>query len=218
MLRTVLLSALLACPLCYASVTGPASAGASAAVATVTGTVTDTTGAIIPGAQVQLMDATGALVTSATTDSTGHFRIQPPRTGNYTLTISLEGFQTATQMVHVGATAGPPMSFSLAVAAAVTQVEVNGNNNVDLTASEENADTAVMTADDLKQMPIFDNDYVSAMSNFLDSGEGSTAGTGLMVDGVEANRAMVSPSAVEEVHINEDPYSARYYRPGRGQI
>jgi hypothetical protein len=28
----------------------------------------------------------------------------------------------------------------------------------------------------------------------------------------------VSPSAVQEIHINEDPYTARYYRPGRGQM
>ena len=28
----------------------------------------------------------------------------------------------------------------------------------------------------------------------------------------------MSPSAVEEVRINQDPYSARYYSPGRGQM
>jgi hypothetical protein len=39
-----------------------------------------------------------------------------------------------------------------------------------------------------------------------------------MVDGVEANRSLVSPSAVQEVHINQDAYSARYYYPGRGQM
>ena len=39
-----------------------------------------------------------------------------------------------------------------------------------------------------------------------------------MVDGVEANRATVSASAVQEVRINQDPYSAQYYWPGRGQM
>jgi hypothetical protein len=218
LLRTVLLTLLLACPLSHASATEPPAAAASVAVAAITGTVTDTTGAIVPGAQVQLHDATGASVASATTDSTGHFRLQPPHAGDFTLIIALPGFQTATQTVHAGPTPSAPLNVPLAVAATVTQVEVNGNTNVDLTASDDNGDTSVMTADDLKQMPVFDNDYVSAMSNFLDSGEGMTAGAGLMVDGVEANRALVSPSAVQEVHINEDPYSARYYWPGRGQI
>ena len=39
-----------------------------------------------------------------------------------------------------------------------------------------------------------------------------------MVDGVESNRATVSASAVQEVRINQDPYSAQYYWPGRGQM
>lgn len=218
MLRVALLSALLACPAAYAAIDTPAAPAVSEAAATVNGTVADTTGAIIPGAQVQLTDATGAVLATATTDTSGNFTIQPPKQGDYSLVVTLQGFEASTQQVHVGATALAPVSFALAVAAAVTQVEVNANSNVDLTASEENGDTAVMSADDLKAMPVFDNDYVTAMSSFLDSGQGSTAGTGLMVDGVEANRALVSPSAVQEVHINQDPYSAQYYRPGRGQI
>ena len=218
MLRTVLLSALLVCPVAYAAVDTPASSTSSLAIATVSGTVADTTGAIIPGAQVQLTDTTGAVVSTTTTDSTGTFRIQPPHQGDYSVVVSLQGFESASQHIHVGSTAATPISVALSVASAVTQVEVNANSSVDLTASDDNGDTAVMSADDLKAMPVFDNDYVTAMSTFLDAGQGSTAGTGLMVDGVEANRALVSPSAVQEVHINQDPYSAQYYRPGRGQI
>ena len=218
MLRTALLSALLVFPVAYAVADTPAAPASSSAVPTLSGTVADTTGAIIPGAQVQLTDATGSVLATSTTDTTGNFRIQPPRQGDYSLVVSLQGFETSTQHIHVGATAEAPINFALAVAAAVTEVEVNGNLNVDLTASDENGDTAVMSADDLKAMPVFDNDYVTAMSNFLDAGQGSTAGNGLMVDGVEANRALVSPSAVQEVHINQDPYSAQYYRPGRGQL
>ncbi len=56
------------------------------------------------------------------------------------------------------------------------------------------------------------------MSAFLDDSATATGGTGLMVDGVEANRATVSASAVQEVRINQDPYSAQYYWPGRGQM
>ena len=41
----------------------------------------------------------------------------------------------------------------------------------------------------LKELPIFDNDYVGAMSVFLDDSASGTGGSGLMVDGVEANRS-----------------------------
>lgn len=211
MLRTVFLSALLVSPAAYAASAPQPTAGIS-------GTVADPTGAIIPGAQVRLTDSTGAVVARATTDSSGGFRMVAPHRGIYTLTAGLTGFQTATRQVRVGVAAGGPVGITLSVAAAVTEVHVNASTSVDLTSSADNGDTSVMTAKDLKDLPVFDNDYVTAMSAFLDQGDVGTAGSGLMVDGVEANRSMVSPSAVEEVQINQDPYSAQYYRPGRGQI
>ena len=52
----------------------------------------------------------------------------------------------------------------------------------------------------------------------MDSSAAGTGGSGLLVDGVESNHATVSASAVQEVRINQDPYSAQYYWPGRGQM
>jgi len=180
--------------------------------------VADSTGAIIPGAQVVLTDASGATYASAATDASGAFQIVPPHGGTYSLVVTLAGFQPSTQKVTVGEMALAPLNITLSVATAVQQVTVSAGAQVDLTSSENNGDTAVMTANDLKDLPVFDDDLVGAMSGFLDSGEAATAGSGLMVDGVEANRSLVSPSAVQEVHINQDAYSARYYYPGRGQM
>jgi hypothetical protein len=190
----------------------------AAAIAAVSGTVTDTTGAIVPGAHVALTTADGSTVASTTTDDTGGFKLAPAAAGSYSLMVTLTGFQPVSEAVTVGPKPLAPLTIALPVATAVQQVTVNAAQSVDLTASENNGDTAVMTAGDLKDLPIFDNDFVTAMGSFLDSGDSGTAGSGLMVDGVEANRAMVSPSAVQEVVINQDAYSAQYYRPGRGQI
>ena len=166
-----------------------------------------------------LTDASGATYASATTDASGTFQLVPPHPGTYTLTVTLAGFQPASQTVTVSETGPPaPLNIALAVATAVQQVTVSAGTQVDLTASENNGDTAVMTSNDLKDLPVFDDDLAGAMSGFLDSGQAATAGSGLMVDGVEANRSLVSPSAVQEVHINQDAYSARYYYPGRGQM
>lgn len=187
-------------------------------MAAISGTVTDSTGAIVPGAHVALTSPTGATVAEATTDETGGFTLLPTEAGNYSLIVSLKGFQPFAEGVTAGSVPIAPLKIALNVATAVQQVTVNADLNVDLTASENNGNSSVMTTGDLKDLPIFDNDYVSAMSNFLDAGDSGTGGSGLMVDGVEENRAMVSPSAVEEVVINQDPYSAQYYWPGRGQI
>jgi Carboxypeptidase regulatory-like domain/TonB dependent receptor len=206
-------------PAATVSVTSSSSAAATVAgPATISGTVTDTTGAIIPGAHVALTTAAGAMVVSTTTDGTGGFVLKPKTAGSYSLTVSLQGFQSFTEQITAGATPAAPLTIALPVATAVQQVTVNAAQSIDLTASENNGDTSVMTANDLQSLPIFDNDFVTAMGSFLDAGDSGTAGSGLMVDGVEANRSLVSPSAVQEVVINQDPYSAQYYRPGRGQI
>ena len=123
-----------------------------------------------------------------------------------------------TQPVHVGETPGAPLNISLSLAAVDTKVTVSASSNVDLTDSSNNESSVTMSSTDLKKMPVFDNDYVTALGSFMDSGMEPTSGAGLMVDGVESNRATISPSAVQEVHINQDPYSAQYYNPGRGQI
>lgn len=199
----------------------PPAGGAAPAptgIAAVTGTVTDATGAIVPGAQVALTNADGVTVASTTTDATGGFRLAPKTAGTYSLLVNIKGFQPFSEAVTVGPRPIATLNVALSVARSVQQVTVSATNSVDLTASDSNGDTSVMTSGELKDLPIFDNDYATAMSSFLDQGDSGTSGSGLLVDGVEANRAMVSPSAVQEVVINQDPYSAQYYWPGRGQI
>ena len=56
------------------------------------------------------------------------------------------------------------------------------------------------------------------MSRFLDAGSLATGAVTVIVAGVEASRAGVSASAIQEVKINQDPYSAEYPRPGRSRI
>src|ERR1700751_5424821 len=184
---------------------------------TVQGVVADPTGAIVPNAEVDLVNADGSIAGTTKSDEVGNFLMSAPHAGSFTLVISEPGFET----VHLPVTVHPnvvsatapaahvmaaPLHITLPIAAVATSVRVNGDTNEDLTASEENRDSSVMTSSDLKALPIFDNDYVTAMSSFLDDSATATGGSGLMVDGVEANRATVSASAVQEVRINQEPY------------
>lgn len=194
----------------------------------VQGVVADATGAIVPGAEVDLVDANGSVAGTCKSGGDGNFQLTAPHSGSFTLVISEPGFETVHTPVTVApvvsATAAPthvfaaPLHITLPIASVATNVRVNGDTDEDLTAPEENRDSSVLTATDLKALPIFDNDYATAMSAFLDDSASGTGGSGLMVDGVEANRATVSASAVQEVRINQDPYSAQYYWPGRGQM
>jgi len=199
---------------------GPAG---TTAAATVRGVVADPTGAIVPNAEINLLDDKGAVAATLHSDDEGIFQINAPTLGDYTLVVSEAGFQTVSTVVKL-ARAGvtpvmaPMLHIVLPISTMATTINVNAGSSVDLTAPETNSDTSVMSAQDLKALPIFDNDYSTAMSAFMDSSATATGGAGLMVDGVEANRATVSASAVQEVRINQDPYSAQYYWPGRGQM
>jgi hypothetical protein len=200
---------------------GPASNPAAPATL-VRGTVADPSGAIVPNAEVDLVDDKGAVAATLRSDDEGNFQLTAPAIGDYTLIVSEAGFDTVKTVVKLGKQstplAAPMLHIVLPISTMATTINVNAGISEDLTAPESNADTSVMSQADLKSLPIFDNDYSTAMSAFLDSGSAATGGSGLLVDGVEANRATVSASAVQEVRINQDPYSAQYYWPGRGQM
>jgi hypothetical protein len=196
----------------------------------ITGVVADPSGAIVPNAQIDLIDPNGALAGSYHSGGDGTFQVVAPHPGSFTLVISEPGFDTVKTPIVVAAPSAAvsasapaklnaaPLKIVLPIAALSTNVHVNAESDDDLTSSEENHDSSVMTAGEIKQLPIFDNDLQGAMSAFLDDSATASGGSGLIVDGVEANRNTVSASAVQEVRINQDPYSAQYYWPGRGQM
>lgn len=186
------------------------------------GVVADPSGAIVPGAQVNLVADDGTVAGSVQSGPDGSFQLVAPHAGNFTLVISLPGFETVHTPVVLASPAASsmpkPLHIVLPIAVVATNVRVSADASEDISATDDNHDASVMTAQDLKSLPMFDNDYAASMSAFLDDSASGTGGSGLIVDGAEANRATVSASAVEEVRINQDPYSARYYWPGRGQM
>ena len=86
------------------------------------------------------------------------------------------------------------------------------------TDSSSNQDTVAVGSDQLRNLPVFDQDFVAALTPFLDPGSGSSGGATIIVDGVEMKASTVSPSAIEEVRINNDPYSTEFRSAGRGRI
>ena len=68
------------------------------------GVVTDSTGAVIPGAQVSVTETDTGLVLKAKTNSSGNYFFSPIKIGNYTVSASATGFQTTEEknvVVHV---------------------------------------------------------------------------------------------------------------------
>ena len=191
---------------------------AAAHTATFTGHVQDPTGAIIPGATIELQRPDGTVVSTVISDSAGQFRIAQPAPGDYRLAIALPGFEPLANTLRVTTTPLAPFTLTMNLASVSTVVNVDASQNVDTLASDQNQDSPSVSASDLKTLPIFDNDIVGTLSAFLDAGIAGETGTTLVIDGVERSTLGVAPSAVENVTINQDPYAARYSTPGRGQM
>jgi hypothetical protein len=183
----------------------------------VRGSVVDVTGAAVPGAPVLLETPQGTVLERATSDAQGKFSLPSNSAGDAELVVPpYSGFAAVTQAILV---AGLVTNVTLVLRAQTVSQEANVDAGKSLsTDSSANRDTISVTGADLRKLPIFDQDPIAALTPFLDPSSSSSGGVILIVDGIEMNSLNVSPSAIQEVHINNDPYSAEFNRPGRGRI
>ena len=184
----------------------------------VSGIVQDQTGAVLAAATVELVNASGAVLQTATADASGAFRFERVAPGQYELHARYEGFKAARVKVRVGTR--PPSSQRLALDLAGLTQEITVSNaaaEVGLAAGN-NVDAIIIDQNMLESLPVFDNDFVATMSQFLDAGSIGTGGVTIVVNGMEVSALNVSASAMQQIRINQDPYSAEYARPGRGRL
>ncbi|HWZ01409.1 MAG TPA: TonB-dependent receptor [Edaphobacter sp.] len=181
------------------------------------GSVVDPTGATVPGATVRLESPAGDLLTQTTVDDAGNFLLTNLHAGTFSLAVpAFSGFAAHTQTLRL-TTGVTTIKITLDPEAINQQVNVGAEQSLS-TDTSANRDTVSVTGSDLKKLPVFDQDYIATLTPFLDASAGSSGGVTLIVDGVEMKSVGVSASAIQEVRINNDPYSAEFTRPGRGRI
>ena len=181
----------------------------------ITGTLLDPSGAAIAKAQVSLLDSDGKLLAQVVTDSSGSFRFDNIAPGNYTLDFHAEGFRDVRIPTTVTPKRQTPIRFTLQVAVPNETVTVATGDSAPRVSTEtaENQNANTIDRNALDRVPVFDQDYITTMSRFLDDNATGTNGVTLVVNGIEANGPGVTPSAIQEVKINNNPYSARFSRP-----
>ncbi len=184
----------------------------------VRGTILDPTGAAIPGATVRLETLKGDLISQTQSDAQGNFTLNNIHSGKFSLTVpAFSGFAAYAAPQLVGSNT-LNVKITLTTQSINQEVSVGGDDNSLSTDSSTNKDTVVVSADEIRKLPVFDQDIIATLSPFLDAASGSSGGATIIVDGVEMKSAGVSASAIQEVRINNDPYSAEFNRPGRGRI
>jgi hypothetical protein len=184
------------------------------------GTVHDTSGAVIVGATVTLSAQNGAVFSQSVSDSLGTFHFRNVDAGNYTLDVTQTGFREVKQQITLTSKTRSPLRIVLPVASVKQEVTVVGSDSSAQISTDigQNQSGNVVDSNALDRLPVFDQDYITTMSRFLDPDSSGTNGTTLVVNGVEANGPGVTASAIQSVKINQNPYTALYSRPGRARI
>jgi hypothetical protein len=184
----------------------------------ISGTVLDPSGLVIPSAQVTLMKDDGTTIAQTVTDDRGSFHLDNANSGKYRVLVQSAGFRDTKVEVSVGARASAEIRITMSIDTHTDTVTVGDSVAQVNTDIAGNQNSATLDRNALDRVPVFDQDYISTISRFLDSTGSGTNGVTLIVNGVEANGPGVTASAIQEVKVNQNPYSPLFARPGRARL
>ncbi|TAM84329.1 MAG: TonB-dependent receptor [Acidobacteria bacterium] len=142
---------------------GSLPASAQTSMSTVRGAVTDQSGAVVPGAQVQLIDiSTNLVVRTVSTNANGNYEIPFVKGGHYQITASHIGFDTYTETdIFLASNETKRVDPVLHVGSTTTKVSVSGAANVIQTEGGEIGGT--LTDKTYSNLPVPGNSYSSPL-------------------------------------------------------
>src|SRR5258707_305118 len=126
---------------------------AQVAGAMLKGTVTDATGALVPKAQVSIIDVATGITHNLTTDATGTYAAPNLRPGEYRVRVTATGFAVEVRSgITLAVGAQQVLDFSLRVGQMSQVVEVTGEApTVELSSSELSAE---VTSNTVRELPL----------------------------------------------------------------
>jgi outer membrane receptor protein involved in Fe transport len=183
----------------------------------VSGVVADPNGAVIAEAKIVLRRQ-GRSEQTTTTNQEGRFRFTKLASGDYEIEAQKEGFKPIVMHLTVGAKPFAPLRIILPIAELREEMAVVDRPNQVNTNPDENLNVTKLDRKAIKNLPVLGNDVIGSLANLLDAGSVGADGPTVIVDGLERPRKKVPASQIQEVRINQNPYSAEFSRPGRGRI
>jgi hypothetical protein len=197
--------------------TAIAAPATSVTTATLRGHIADPTGARIPGATITVTTPAGKTATTATADANGHYQVAGLAPGSYILRASFAGFADfVSQTLPLTASQVMRVDISMAMQVAQQSVVVTDESPTVSVEAGGNASSFTIKGKDLDAL----SDDPDELSNELSALAGPSAGPNggqIYIDGFTGGD-LPPKSAIREIRINQNPYSAEFDRLGYGRI
>ena len=182
------------------------------------GHVADPTGAMIPGAQVTVTSVQGDVAGKATSDAAGAYAVRNLAQGSYVVQADASGFAVSVSVpTALGNGQIKTFDIKMTIGAAQQQVQVTGEDMPTVnTEAEGNSSAIVIKGSDVDAL----SDDPDELSNELSALAGPSAGPNggqIYIDGFTGGQ-LPPKSAIREIRINQNPFSAEFDRLGYGRI
>jgi hypothetical protein len=184
----------------------------------ISGTVLDPSGAVVVGASVFMRSQRGDIPQSTQSDSAGGFRFRGLSEGRYVIRIEQAGFKPYETRLRLRGDSERHLLIVLAIANLEEKITVDSSEGHVSADVSENIDAVRLDSQKLEGLPILGQDVVSAISQLLGPASIGTGGATVVVDGMPGAEPGLPASAIQEVKISNNPYSAEFARPGKGRI
>jgi hypothetical protein len=193
----------------------PISGQTAVASGTLSGSVVDPTGAVIPGATVTLTPlAHVAAPVTATSDASGNFSVSGLAPGTWTVSAGAPGFRSV-HLDRVVLQPGQTRRLTLTLVIQMQQQQVTVTADTPDSSPDKNGDAVIFKGRDLEAL----SDDPDELTQQLEAiaGADPDAGTQFYIDGFSGGR-LPPKSAIREIRMNQNPYSAQYDQIGFGRI
>ncbi|WP_213805584.1 carboxypeptidase regulatory-like domain-containing protein [Granulicella sp. dw_53] len=128
----------------------------------ISGTVQDSTGAVIPNAQISLLSQDTGLTRETASTGDGAYSFQDLPIGKFTITITAPGFASA-KIVDIATRPGAVYSLSPKLALSNSNVLVEVNANAIAVDTESSTNTAVVPAQAVANIPLNGRDFTQLL-------------------------------------------------------
>ncbi len=189
---------------------------AQTASGTMRGRITDPSGAVVPQATITATGPSGKAV-AVQSNHQGVYEINGLAPGAYNVTTAAKGFATDNEAeVQVQAGQVQQLDIQLQIAVEQQHVEVQEEAPTVGVSPESSAGTLVIKGKDLDALSDDPDELESELQALAGPSAGPNGGQ-IYVDGFTAGQ-LPPKSAIREIRINQNPFSAEYDKLGYGRI